>query len=119
MTTRFTLFIITLFISLAVSGQTKISGKVTDNRGEGIPMANVILQDTYDGTTTDADGKFEFTTTETGSKVLVVKFIGYKDFMKTITLENKPVVIEAALEEVINELNAVTITAGAFMASDE
>jgi outer membrane cobalamin receptor len=119
MTTRFTLLLITLFLSLAAFGQTKISGRVTDNRGEGIPMANVILQNTYDGTTTDTDGKFEFTTTETGSQVLVIKFIGYNDFMKAITLENKPVVIEAELEEVVNELNAVTITAGAFMASDE
>lgn len=117
MKTRFTILL--LLTSFAASSQTRISGRITDHKGEGIPMANVMLQDTYDGTSTDVDGKFEFTTTETGSKILIVKFIGYKDFLQTVILTGKPVEVYAHLEEVVNELNAVTITAGAFMASDE
>jgi hypothetical protein len=115
-----TLLTLSFFFTL-ISGyaQTTISGRITDNRGDAIPMANVILQDTYDGTSTDTEGKFEFTTTESGSKILVVKFIGYKDFTRTVVLEGKPIVVEAKLEEMINELSAVMITAGAFMASDE
>lgn len=99
--------------------QTRIAGKVTDERGAAVPLANVVLVDTYDGTTSDAEGNFEFTTTETGTKVLLVKFIGYKDFQREVVLEGKPVNIIVSLEEMINELEAVMITAGAFAASDE
>lgn len=116
MKTFFTL----LFIGLAtgIYAQTRISGKVTDGQGEAVPLANVILQDTYDGTSSNADGTFEFTTTETGTKTLVVKFVGYKDFVREITLNGNAVTIAVQLEELIHSLEAVTITAGAFMASD-
>src|SRR5688572_16070304 len=99
--------------------QTKISGRVTDENGEGIPGANVSIKDSYDGASTDVDGKFEFATSETGTKVIVITFIGYKNFEKEIVLNGSDVKIEAPLKETINELEAVTITAGAFAASDE
>jgi hypothetical protein len=105
-------------VDLAFS-QTKISGKVTDQKGEPIPMANVILVDTYDGASSDVDGNFEFTTLETGSKILSVRFIGYKENQVTVNLQGKPLAFQIQLHEQINELKAVTISAGAFTASDE
>src|SRR5690242_9081318 len=114
-------FFTSLFIVI-ISGalaQTKITGKITDDHGEAIPMANIILIDTYDGTSSDAGGNFEFTTTETGSKVLAVKFIGYKEFQQEVLLNGKSISVEVTIREAINELEAVTITAGSFTASDE
>jgi hypothetical protein len=107
------------FIALAGYAQTKITGKVVDERGAGIPLANVILVDTYDGTSSDTEGNFEFTTTETGTKILLVKFVGYKDSQREVVLQGKSVTVTVQLEEMINELEAVMITAGAFAASDE
>jgi hypothetical protein len=111
-----TLFFIT---TLPVLAQTKLTGRVTDRQGQGIPLANVVLADTYDGATTDTEGAFSFETFETGTQKLVVKFVGYKDFEQAVTLTGQPVVIQATLAETINELDAVEITAGSFMASDE
>jgi hypothetical protein len=111
-----------LFLSLLVTqsfAQTKISGTVTDEHGEPVPMANVVLQDTYDGTSADATGKFEFTTTETGNHLLVVRFVGYKDFQQTVVLNGAAINVRAMLPEMINQLEAVMITAGSFAASDE
>ena len=59
-------------LSTTVSGQTLIEGKVTEASGQTIPMANVFIKDSYDGTTADENGNFSFTTTETGKQVLVV-----------------------------------------------
>lgn len=101
------------------TAQTRISGRVTDDQQAPIPGANVFLANTYDGTTSDADGHFDFTTTETGSRTLTVKFVGYKDFVQTVTLGQGPLTIQVVLKEAINELESVTITAGAFAASDE
>lgn len=116
MKTIFTSVLIILFLN--AFGQTKISGKVTDQDGNVLPLANVLLQDTYDGASSDAEGRFEFTTTESGAKILVVKFVGYKDFQKEILLAGKSLVIDVTLQEVFNQLEAVTISAGSFTASD-
>ena len=100
-------------------GQTKLSGRVTDEKGEGIPGANVSIKDSYDGASTNADGKFEFIATETGTKIIVITFVGYKNFEREIVLTGSEVKIETSLKELINELQAVTISAGSFAASDE
>ena len=115
------LFYSVLLTCIFVTGysQTRVSGKVTDERGAAVPLANIVLVDTYDGTTSDTEGNFDFTTTETGTRVILVKFVGYKDFQREVVLEGKPVTIAVPLEEMINELDAVMITAGAFAASDE
>lgn len=99
--------------------QTKIKGTIMDVQGAPIPMANIFLQDTYDGTSSDENGGFEFASTEKGSQTLVAKIIGFKEFRKQIILNGGEIQIKVELQEEINELNAVTISAGAFTASDE
>lgn len=101
------------------SSQTRISGKITDENGAGIPMANVFLLNTYDGATADENGNFNFNSEETGSHTIVAKSIGFKEFQKQIDLSGKPIDLSIELQEQINELNAVTISAGSFTASDE
>jgi len=117
MKTFFTLIILT--ISNLGSGQTKLTGQIKDEKGEPIPGANVFLLNTYDGTTSDVDGKFEFSSAETGKQIFVVKFVGYKEFQQEVELTGQTIVIRASIQEEINQLEAVTITAGAFGASDE
>ncbi len=108
-----------MIIPFLTNGQTKISGTVTDKQGEPVPGANVFLRDTYDGTTTDATGKFEFVSDEKGEQILVVTFVGYKEFQKTISANGNAISVTIELQESINQLNTVTITAGSFTASDE
>ena len=110
---------VSLFFILVVSnGQVRISGKVTDVHGEPILGANVLLKDTYDGASSQADGTYEFETTATGDQVLISKFIGYKDFVASLVITSQAVTVDVRMEETINELKAVTISAGAFTASD-
>jgi hypothetical protein len=106
-------------LTLPVFAQVTISGVVTDVKGEPVPGANVLLLNTYDGTTSGLDGKFSFTTTEKGMQSLVVKFIGFKEYQLQLDLSKSHTGLTIALKEEINQLEAVTITAGAFAASDE
>jgi hypothetical protein len=108
-----------LLLATPLAAQTVISGNVYDERGEAIPGANVFLVDTYDGTTTNVAGEFQFTTTETGKHILNIKFVGFKEFQRELILNGSPITLSVRLKEVINQLDAVTITAGAFAASDE
>ncbi|MDH4058882.1 MAG: TonB-dependent receptor, partial [Cyclobacteriaceae bacterium] len=108
-----------IFISITVPGQTKIWGTVSDQWGESIPGANVFLQNTYDGTTSGISGEFEFTTTETSTQILVVKFIGFKEYSQSLELKGGKLEVSVVLKEEVNQLDAVTISAGSFAASDE
>jgi hypothetical protein len=112
-----TIFLI--LVTAPVMGQVKISGKVTDVKGEPVPGANILLLDTYDGTSSGADGRFAFETTEAGTQILVVKFMGYKEFRQAIDLTSAHLDFKIALKEEVNQLETVMITAGAFAASDE
>jgi hypothetical protein len=108
-----------LILSAPSVAQTRISGDVRDKSGQPIPMASVFLVDTYDGTTADIHGKFSFTTGEKGGHTLVIKSLGFKELRIAISIGEKPIEYNAVLHEEINELTAVTISAGSFTASDE
>ncbi len=106
-------------LSLPAFAQTSISGKVADEKGDPIPGANVSIRESYDGASSSPDGTFSFTSDEKGSRVLMATFIGYKPFIQTIELTGKPILISVVLTEEINQLEAVTISAGSFTAGEE
>jgi len=111
--------IIFSFLSLRPFCQTTISGTVTELKGGTLPGANVYLQGTFDGISTNAEGKFSFKTSKTGMFFLVVEFMGYEPFSKEIELKGHPIKLDVRLKEAFNRLNAVTITAGTFEAGDK
>ena len=113
----FTLLLTILIFS--AQAQTIISGKVSDKKGEVLPFANVALEGTYDGASANENGLFTFSTDEKGSKKLVVTMVGFLPFSKEIELKGEKISLEIRLEESINSLNAVVVTAGMFEASDE
>jgi hypothetical protein len=101
------------------NAQTRISGKVLDEKGQPIPGANITMKDTYDGASSASDGSFQFLSDEKGEQTLVTTFVGFKTVEQKVTLTGQPLQLEIKLSEEINELQAVTITAGSFTASDE
>jgi len=114
----FTLFLFISINSILLS-QTKISGKVTDQDNSPLPGANIYIKDTYDGTSSSADGKFFFSTQEKGNALLIVSFIGYKQKEEKLNLKGTEIHLEIKLESDSKELGTVVISAGSFEASDE
>jgi hypothetical protein len=116
------LFTLLLFFTssvlLSAQTETTISGMVQDNKGELIPMANIYIKNSFDGTNSKLDGSFTFRTSENGLKTLIVSFIGFKAFEKQVELKGGTLLVEVILVEEINKIDGVTITAGAFEASD-
>jgi len=106
----------TLFIIQAFS-QTTVSGKVTNKKGDRISGANVYLENTYDGATSDENGKFSFTTNEEGEVTLVVSYIAFRTYRKTAKVETLTN-INIILQEAVNALDAVVLSAGSFQAGD-
>ncbi len=107
-----------LLISIRVSSQTIISGKVSGKDGT-IPGASVYLEGTYDGASTNDIGEFSFKTSKKGKAILKAESMGNKPFTKEVDLGGIPIKLEIVLEETFNKLEVVTITAGTFEAGDK
>lgn len=118
--------VILLLIMNSVQGQTNISGRILDNKNRPLSGISITLKNTYDGTTTDSLGNYSFITTEKGEQTLVASASGYKSFEQQINLPagrqglaGTPLTINISLRELVTELKAVVISAGAFEASDQ
>ena len=97
--------------------QTLISGWVTDSKNNPISGANVYLDGTYDGGTSDEVGKFSFKTSEVGVHVLIVSFLSYETYVKSAEVSTFQD-LEVKLREDVNTLDAVVLSAGTFSAGD-
>lgn len=106
-------------IALHLSAQTKIKGIVKDAHGETVAGANILIKGSYDGTSSSEDGSFSFTSEEKDSQIIVVSFVGYKTFEQQINLDGKDIDLSIKLQEEINQLDAVVISAGSFTAGEE
>ncbi len=65
-----------------------VSGKVTDENGETLPGASVIVKGTTTGTTTDLDGKYQLSVPD--QAVLVFSFVGYQ--IQEVSVNNQSVI---------------------------
>jgi hypothetical protein len=109
---------ICLFIPALLMAQQKISGKITDARKRPLPGVNIYIKGTYDGATAAADGSFSFTTTAQGAQVIVASLMGYQTLERPITV-GEALTLNLMLKATINELKAVTISAGSMEASND
>ncbi len=72
---HFTLFTLLMLSVCLVHAQTQISGKVTDDGGQGLPGVNIVIKGTATGTVTDADGTYQISAPSDAT--LVFSFVGF------------------------------------------
>ncbi|MEZ5071076.1 MAG: TonB-dependent receptor [Bacteroidales bacterium] len=102
-----------------LSAQQRISGQVLDARETTVPGANIYLENTYDGASSDAEGTFSFPTGESGDQTLVCSFIGYEDLRVSLFLNGRDTSLVLILKESAQAMEEVVITAGHFNAGDK
>jgi len=114
------LYTLLLLISGSLLAQTSITGTIRDAKGETLTGANIYLEGTYDGTSSNLDGIFLLESAESGVRTLCIEFIGFKKFSREIKLDGTAIKLDIIeLQEEFNELTAVSITAGTFEAGDK
>ncbi|GAB3320419.1 hypothetical protein GCM10027299_13670 [Larkinella ripae] len=75
--------------ALAQGPTTTISGQVTEwHTKQPMPFANVYLNNSTHGTTTDAKGRYKLTNVPLGTIELVASFLGYQPARQSVRLEN-------------------------------
>ncbi len=99
-----------LFGTVAMVAQTTISGTVNDaSLGGGLPGANIKVLRKAVGTSTDFDGKFTMTVTDTPPFTIEISSLGYQSKNVEITKNNQ--VVEVSLTENATSLDEVVISA--------
>ena len=103
-----------LFTPSVLMGQVMIEGKIFDKQGDPIIGANIFIEGTFNGTSSNVDGSFSFETDEVGDHNLIASYIGYEEIITPVVLGDDLVPLQIELKESINKIDAVTITAGTF-----
>jgi len=99
-------------------GQITWSGVVTDGT-QPVVGANVYLQDTYFGATTDTTGAYSFTANPMDTSHLIISAIGYQTQQRLFVASDSTASFDIRLQEASYTLQGVTISAGSFEASDK
>lgn len=105
-------FLVLLFcgiLSFTVQAQVQISGNVHDQNGTTLSGAHVFLNGTTHGTLTNKEGTFKITKVPEGVYQLVVKFLGYKDFITQINTSSANEPLQIVLQEDVYDLEEITV----------
>lgn len=79
-------FLLTNLFALATTAQVKISGKVTDDKGNAVAGISVVIKNENTGISTNPDGTFQITASlKAGKYTIVFSGVGYRSVEQSIT----------------------------------
>jgi TonB-dependent receptor len=89
-----------------------VTGRVTEaETGAPLPGANVVIEGTSVGTSTDRDGRFRLGSVPTGSQTLVASFVGFQPVEATVTVDGGTTVEQDfALESQVLQTGEVIVS---------
>lgn len=91
----------------SINSVRDVSGKVTDDKGEGLPGVSILVKGTQQGTTTDSNGDFKLNISNDNT-VLVFSFVGFTP--QEISVGNRSS-INVTLESDTKSLEEFVVTA--------
>lgn len=95
--------------SSIVSAQ--ITGNITDQNNEALPFVNILIENTYKGTTSNNDGYYELNISTPKTYTIVYSYLGYKTVKKEVSIDQFPYQLDITLAEESVSLNEVLIDA--------
>jgi len=120
MKTILSLFILSILWSFSSAQDTKISGKITGEDNKPLFGANVVIQGTIDGATSDLNGYYEFETSKAGDHVLLFTAIDYNEKKIAVIIEaGKPIEANAKLNKNEYETEEIIVTASSFTSGQQ
>ncbi len=97
-----------LLFPVIASAQIKLSGRVSDSKGQPMQNVSVRVENASIGTTTDATGYYHLNLDKKKGN-LIFGFVGYAQ--KIMSFDEKATVIDVVMDETKNELSDVVVTA--------
>ena len=99
-----------LFSVSAIFAQSTISGTVNDQDGVPLGGVNIVLEGTSKGAVSDFDGNYSISNVENGTYNLKATFIGYKTFIKSVTVSGASVSVNFTMTEDAASLDEIVVT---------
>lgn len=72
-----------LFLLVTLSINAQIKGTVSDDKGNPLPFVNIFEENTYNGTTTNDQGKFMLNV-KSENPTIIFQYLGYKTVRKSV-----------------------------------
>jgi hypothetical protein len=104
------LTLFTLLNFTAIAG--RVSGLVTDAKGQPLPFASILVKGTTTGTTANNEGKF-FLQLNPGNYIIVAQYVGYQRQEKSIAVTNENSTLDFHLSLQDLSLKEVVVKPGA------
>jgi hypothetical protein len=99
-------------------GQFVIKGKVVNEKNFPVSGANVFIQNTLDGCSSDSLGIFKLVTTEKGPHFIVASEVGFEETITQIFINADTNGVIIKMRSAYRQLNDVVISAGSFSVGD-
>lgn len=105
-----TTLLFTLFL-FSLSTMAQIQGTITNTQGEALPFVNIYVQNSYSGTTSNEQGKYQLEPSASGDLVLVFQFLGYETITKNVHYNGQGLVVDVKMQETSLDLDQVVVNA--------
>ncbi|EDP69858.1 hypothetical protein FBALC1_10012 [Flavobacteriales bacterium ALC-1] len=97
------------FILFSTIVAAQVVGKVTNTKDEPLPFVNILIDNTYKGTTSNDDGYYELNITKPSTYTIVYTYLGYKTVKKKVEINKFPYTIDITLEDESVSLTEVVV----------
>lgn len=98
-----------LFLAFSTLISAQITGNITDQNNEPLPFVNILIENTYKGTTSNDDGYYELNISTLKTYTIVYSSLGYKTVKKEVSITKFPYQLDIKLTEEFVSLNEVVI----------
>ncbi|QNK78019.1 carboxypeptidase-like regulatory domain-containing protein [Winogradskyella sp. PAMC22761] len=101
------LSLLLLVFTTLVSSQIK--GNITDQNNDPLPFVNILIENTYKGTTSNDDGYYELNISTPKTYTIVFSYLGYKTVKQEVNITKFPYQLDMSLVEESVSLNEVVV----------
>src|SRR5215831_7387225 len=102
-------FLLLGILQLSFAG--KITGVVTDNKGNLLPYASILVKGTSRGTTSNNQGKY-FLDLEPGTYTIICQYVGYARQEKKVVLQDESISLNFELALQTTTMKEVVVRPG-------
>ena len=97
------------FLFFSISNFAQIKGTITDEKGTPLPFVSVFEENTYSGTTSNEQGKYQLTVKEPGKNKIIFQYLGFKTQKLVVPANSKTITLDVKMAEENFVLNEVVI----------
>lgn len=102
-------FTLLAFLFFSLLNFAQIKGIITDDKGNPLPFVSVFEENTYTGTTSNEQGKYQLNVKEVGKNRIIFQYLGFKTQKLSVLADSKIAILDVKMREESFTLNEVVI----------